>query len=158
MRMLEFKYYTLVLVMVLVCWNETMLAQPKIEVNQATQLIEKTAFFTDRETYVVNEDILFSAFNLSYPELRNSDWSNVLYVELIAPDGEAISRGKYVFSRDGATGTLKIPSEVLTGNYYLRAYTRWMRDYSPNNYYYKMVTIINPFRGELLEPHGNFDS
>lgn len=158
MRMLEFKYYTLVLVMVLVCWNETMLAQPKIEVIQATQLMEKTAFFTDRETYVVNEDILFSAFNLSYPELRNSDWSNVLYVELIAPDGEAISRGKYVFSRDGATGTLKIPSEVLTGNYYLRAYTRWMRDYSPNNYYYKMVTIINPFRGELLEPHGNFDN
>lgn len=158
MKMLEIKYYPLVFLLVLVFGCETMQAQQKIGLNEASQLVEKTTLFTDRETYVVNEDILFSAFNLSFPELRNSDWSNVLYVELIAPDGEAISRGKYVFSRDGATGSLRIPSGVLTGNYYLRAYTRWMRDYSPYNYYYKMVTVINPFRGELLEPHGSFDN
>jgi len=142
------------LVLVLFSWCEILQAQPKIGVSQANQLVEKVALFTDRETYVVNEDILFSAFNLSLPELRNSDWSNVLYVELISPDGDPISRGKYVFSRDGATGALRIPSGALTGNYYLRAYTRWMRDYSPYNYFYKMITVINPFRGELLEPHG----
>ena len=142
------------LVLVLFSWREILQAQPKIGVNEASQLVEKVTLFTDRETYVVNEDILFSAFNLSLPELRNSDWSNVLYVELISPDGDPISRGKYVFSRDGATGALKIPSGALTGNYYLRAYTRWMRDYSPYNYFYKMITVINPFRGELLEPHG----
>ena len=142
------------LVLVLFSWCEILQAQPKIGVNEANQLVEKVALFSDRETYVVNEDILFSAFNLSLPELRKSDWSNVLYVELISPDGDPISRGKYVFSRDGATGALRIPSGALTGNYYLRAYTRWMRDYSPYNYFYKMITVINPFRGELLEPHG----
>ncbi len=157
MRMLEFKYYTLVLVLALVGWNETTQAQPKIEVNQANQLIEKITLFTDRETYIVNEDILFSALNVSSPALRKADWSNILYVELIAPNGEAFARKKYVFSPDGTSGTLKIPSDVLTGNYYLRAYTRWMRDYSPYNYFYKMVTVINPFRGELLEPQGISD-
>ena len=150
MRMLNFKYF----VLALVCWCETLQAQPKIGVNEATQLVEKIALFTDRETYTVNEDILFSAFNVSSPALRNADWSNILYIELIAPDGEAFARRKYVFSLDGTTGTLKIPSSVLTGNYYLRAYTRWMRDYSPYNYFYKMVTVINPFRGELMEPQG----
>ena len=152
--MLKFRYYTLVLVLALVGWNETIQAQPKIEVNQANQLVEKITLFTDRETYVVNEDILFSALNVSSPALRKADWSNILYVELIAPNGEAFARKKYVFSQDGTSGTLKIPSNVLTGNYYLRAYTRWMRDYSPYNYFYKMVTVINPFRGELMESQG----
>lgn len=154
MRMQKIKYYTLVFVLALVCWCETLQAQPKIEVNQANQLEEKITLFTDRETYVVKEDILFSALNISSPALRSTDWSNILYVELIAPNGEAFARKKYVFSQDGTSGTLKIPSSVLTGNYYLRAYTRWMRDYSPYNYFYKMVTVINPFRGELLEPQG----
>lgn len=155
MRMLEFKYYTLVFVLALVGWNETVQAQPKIEENQVNQLVEKIILFTDRETYAVNEDILFSAYNVSSPALRSADWSNILYVELIAPDGEAFARKKYVFSQDGTTGILKIPSSLLTGNYYLRGYTRWMRDYTPYNYFYKMVTVINPFRGELLEPRGN---
>jgi len=150
MKMLKISYF----VLVLVCWCEILQAQPKIGVNQANQLVEKTALFTDRETYVVNEDILFSAFNVSTPALRSADWSNILYVELIAPNGEAFARKKYAFSQDGTTGALRIPSGVLTGNYYLRAYTRWMRDYSPYNYFYKMVTVINPFRGELLEPVG----
>jgi hypothetical protein len=156
MKMLKFKYCTLVFVLSFVCWCEILQAQPKIGVNQAIQLVEKMALFTDRETYAVNEDILFSAFNVSSPALRSADWSNVLYVELIAPDGEALTRKKYTFSQEGTTGALKIPSSVLSGNYYLRAYTRWMRDYSPYNYFYKMVTVINPFRGELLEPHGIF--
>jgi len=151
MKILKIKYF----VLALICWCETLQAQPKIGENQAKQLVEKIALFTDRETYAVNEDILFSAFNVSSPSLRSADWSNILYVELIAPNGEAFARKKYVFSQEGTTGALRIPSSVLTGNYYLRAYTRWMRDYSPYNYFYKMITVINPFRGELLESRGN---
>jgi len=157
MRMLKIKYYPLVFVLALVCWCETLQAQPKIGVNEAKQLVEKVILLTDREIYAVNEDILFSALNVSSSALRKADWSNILYVELIAPNGEAFARKKYVFSPDGTSGTLKIPSDVLTGNYYLRAYTRWMRDYSPYHYFYKMVTVINPFRGELLEPQGISD-
>jgi hypothetical protein len=134
---------------------KTIQAQPTIGVDYAKRLVEKTVLFTDRETYCVDEDISFSAFNVTLPMLRNADWSNILYVELIAPDGEAFARRKFAFSQDGATGTLRIPTNMLTGNYYLRAYTRWMRDFSPYNYFYKMVSVINPFRGELLEPRGN---
>lgn len=149
------KYYALALVTILVVCTQTIQAQSKIAPTDASQLAEKTVLFTDRETYVVNEDILFSAFNVSFPALRNADWSNILYVELISPDGEAYMSRKYIFSTEGANGKLRIPTSLLTGNYYLRAYTRWMRDYSPYHYFYKMVTVINPFRGELLEPPVN---
>jgi hypothetical protein len=139
-------------------WIKTIQAQPKITVDQANHLVEKPVLFTDRETYCVDEDILFSARNVSSPTLRNADWSNVLYIELITPNGEAFARRKYSFSQDGTTGALRIPTNVLTGNYYLRAYTRWMRDYSPYNYFYKVVKVINPFHNELLDPQGNYNN
>ncbi len=130
-------------------------AQPKVTTVQAKQLAEKTTLFTDRETYAVDEDILFSAFNVSPPAIRNAEWSNILYVELVAPNGESFIRRKYAFSQDATSGALRIPTGLLTGNYYLRAYSRWMRDYSPSSYFYKRITVINPFRAELLEPGEN---
>lgn len=149
------KYYAFVFVLFMTGCVKPIQAQPNISVKEAKLLIEKPVLFTDRDTYVVDEDILFSAFNVTLPALRNANWSNVLYVELIAPDGEAFMQRKYAFNQDGTTGALRIPTSLLTGNYYLRAYTRWMRDYSPSNYFYNMVKVINPFRSELLEPRGN---
>jgi len=154
MKISDFIYYILAIIFMTVNLVERIQAQPNITVNEAKQLVEKTVLYTDRETYVVDEDILFSAFNVSFPALRKADWSNILYVELIGPDGRAFAQRKYAFTQDGTTGALKIPNNLLTGNYYLRAYTRWMRDYSAYNYFYKMVKVINPFRGELLEPRG----
>lgn len=128
------------------------IAQPVISADQSATLVEKTGLCTDRSVYCVDEQILFSAYNFSSPELRKANWSNVLYVELIAPDGQVLSRKKCAYSNDGATGSLIVPAGTLTGNYYLRAYTRWMRDFSPYNYFYKLITVINPYRPELLEP------
>lgn len=155
MKKISFNFYTLLVMLVVVTGVNQGKAQPKIALKDAGMLVEKTVLITDRETYSVDENILFSAFNVSSAQLRNSQWSNVLYVELVSPDGEAFTQRKYAYNQDGSTGSLKIPVNLLTGNYYLRAYTRWMRDYSPYNYFYKMVTIINPFRPELLEPSGN---
>lgn len=143
------------LILIVLGWMKTTQAQPVISTDKAKTLVEKTCLFTDREIYCVDENILFSAFNLSSEELRKANWSNVLYVELIAPDGELVARRKCVYSPGGASGMLRIPAGTLTGNYYLRAYTRWMRDFSPYNYFYKMITVVNPLRPELLEPSVN---
>tara|TARA_R110002050_G_scaffold102613_4_gene211258 strand:- start:659 stop:2362 length:1704 start_codon:yes stop_codon:yes gene_type:complete len=118
---------------------------------EARRLVEQTLVVTDRETYCANEDILFLSRNISDENLQDRDWSNVLYLELVAPDGTVIVQSKYAYD-DGATGALTIPRWVLTGNYYLRAYTRWMRDFSSYEYFYKMIRIINPFRSDLLAP------
>lgn len=120
----------------------------------AKNLVEKTALLTDREIYCVDEKIQFTAINLSSSELKRVAWSNVLYIELMTPDGQVVTRHKYSYSKDGSTGSLTIPTGTLSGNYYLRAYTKWMRDYSPLNFYYKLVTVVNPYRAELLEVPG----
>lgn len=149
--------YGLLLILLIGC-IATGKSQHAVLSGNVKNLVEKTGLITEREMYCVDEKILFSAFNLSSPELRKIEWSNVLYVELIAPDGQVVARKKCSYAPDGTSGTLRIPTGTLTGNYYLRAYTRWMRDFSPYHYFYKLITVINPFRPELLEPPGGATS
>lgn len=145
------KQITLYILLWLIVASVNLLAQPILSVSESKKLVEKTYLLTDRDIYCVDEKINFSAINISSPELREPEWSTVLYLELITPDGQLIARRKCAYDKDGASGTIKIPTGTLTGNYYLRAYTRWMRDFSPYDYFYKLVTVINPFRPESLE-------
>lgn len=130
--------------------------QGKTQVNktiekQAKLLKEQIHVFTDRDIYSVDEYIRFSAVNHSNSALRNADWSNVLYLELVTHDGSSRVQRKYNFSADGASGVMYIPRDVESGNYYLRAYTRWMRNYPAGQYFYKLVTIVNPFDDNVLQ-------
>jgi hypothetical protein len=106
---------------------------------------EKIQLFTDRSLYCVNEKILFSANYIYDYGIAFLDWSTVLYVELIRWNGEKLAQGKFPLDKNGSSGYLEINKDVITGNYYLRAYTKWMRNYSPYEYAYVPLKIINPF-------------
>ncbi|MCK4699916.1 MAG: hypothetical protein KAT38_06265, partial [Bacteroidales bacterium] len=45
---------------------------------------------------------------------------------------------------------LPIPASALTGNYFLKCYTRWMRNAGPGNFSYTPLKIINPYRSEVV--------
>lgn len=105
---------------------------------------EELALYTDRNLYAAGEEILFRTFNLSPPSLKNSGWSKVLYLELLDARNNAVARGKYRHFNRGATGALDIPGTAVTGNYTLRAYTRWMRNFHASDYAMVSLTIINP--------------
>ena len=106
---------------------------------------EKIQLFTDRSLYCVNEKILFSANYIYDYGIAFIDWSTVLYVELIRRNGDKLAQGKFPFDKNGSSGCLEISKDIISGNYYLRAYTKWMRNYSPDEYAYIPLTIVNPF-------------
>ncbi|NVO09414.1 MAG: hypothetical protein HXX16_05575 [Bacteroidales bacterium] len=127
---------------------------------------EKISLFTDRNIYVVGESIYFSAIititdNTSYrsgekdllirlPKNTSSNFSDISYIELITPNGERIAEGKYVIQNLVSSGNLNIPKGIITGNYFLRAYTKYMRNFSPYSYCYIPLKIINPSSKEVL--------
>ena len=90
--------------------------------------------FTDRQIYAVGEKILFKALNVSNPELLEACWSKVLYLELMTPDGTTVAHGKYSMTCTGTQGYLMIPENLLTGNYYLVTYTKWMRNFPVSDF------------------------
>lgn len=105
--------------------------------------IESIDLFTDRSTYAVSENIYYSAIihqdNNSLPIL-----STVVYVELINWNGTKIVQSKIPIESSVAHGILKIPEDLESGVYYFRAYTKWMRNFSPYSYTYLPLKIVNP--------------
>ncbi len=67
-------------------------------------------------------------------ESNAAQWSRVLYVELIQPNGTSLAQGKVLIDSSGAMGTINIPEGLSSGTYYLKAYTRWMRNCGPEDY------------------------
>lgn len=109
---------------------------------------EKAETWTDRAIYISGEEICFSGI-LSIAD-KEELLSTVVYVELIGPENQKINQIKLPVNHQAYSGKLIIPEDVLSGYYFLRSYTKWMRNGSPNNYHYNLLKIINPFQRELL--------
>ncbi len=75
---------------------------------------------------------------------KSPDWSTVLYVELIGWDGTKHAQALVPIENGVASGMFQIPSNIYSGNYYLRGYTKWMRNFSPYDYANIPVKIMNP--------------
>jgi hypothetical protein len=109
---------------------------------------ERIRLFTDRNIYCVNERIFFTADYTCINEADTIMWSKVLYVELIKWNGVKLASLKLKLDKSGSSASLRIPGDLLSGNYYLRAYTKWMRNFSTNDYAYRLIKIVNPYNAE----------
>lgn len=118
---------------------------------EAEQIREEVDCFTDRSLYICDELIHFSARVSLNGTVGPRAWSTVLYVELVSEDGRQMARGKYPILDQVSSGQIRIPSDLLTGHYYLRTYTRWMRNRGPGHFSYLPLRIINPRRSELYQ-------
>src|SRR5664279_909182 len=127
-------------------------AQSGIKISKTAAVSgEKIRLFTDRNIYCVNDNISFTAEYSGANELDSLPWSNVLYVELIRWNGNKLAQMKIKLTKPVTSGVINIPGNILSGNYYLRAYSKWMRNFSASDYAYLQVKIVNPFRSEIDE-------
>lgn len=131
---------------VLIClifWNLNSLFSAS-EPTYPEALNEKFVLFSDRNYYAVNETVYFKAFNTSHPWIKEKNWSKVFYIELVNSEGIPAFKGKYALSVTGAEGSILIPSDLPTDNYYLIGYTKWMRNFSSLDFAFLKLCIINP--------------
>jgi len=115
------------------------------------QHLEAFAVFTDRNLYIVGEDILFTVYNLSDKALKDISWSTVVYVELVSSEKESLIQEKFRLRQEGINGYIEIPQSILSGTYYLRVYTRWMKNLPPEKYAYSRIKIVNPYNSEVSQ-------
>jgi hypothetical protein len=105
---------------------------------------EQISITTDRSIYIINEPVQFKAFYSAHEQYKTLHWSTVLYIELIKPDGNPVFQAKYPLTSNGAASSFILPTSILTGNYYLKAYTKWMRNFSTSEYAFHQIKVINP--------------
>jgi len=107
---------------------------------------EKVYVHTDKSVYLPGEIIWFKIYSVdaSFHHLLNL--SKVVYVDVIDNAHNAIMQAKIATNYGIGNGSLYIPVSVSNGNYTLRAYTNWMKNFSPDYYFEKNITIINPLK------------
>lgn len=111
---------------------------------------ERIQACTDRSMYIAGETVYFSIFVYHETDLVDGGFSRVFYCELITPEGNRIAGQKYLLERSSGYGSLTIPEEVISGNYFLKYYTRFMRNFSTDKYKYIRLKIINPYKTEVI--------
>jgi hypothetical protein len=110
---------------------------------------EGLVLLTDRGHYISGETINYKAFYRRPAESSDAAWSRVLYVELILPNGTPLVQSKVLLDTS-TSGSLLIPEGISSGSYYLKAYTRWMRNCGPENFVYTSLRIYDPYNEQVL--------
>lgn len=112
---------------------------------------EKVFLHTDKPYYYAGDSLFFKGyFSYGNPFLRD-ELSKVLHVEVISEARDILIAKKYPI-RDGiAVGDLQLPDSLDGERYYLRAYTNWMRNYGPNQYFMQPLSVLNPYKRIVSE-------
>jgi hypothetical protein len=118
------------------------LENEKVDWKNFSLLREKVYLHTDRDYYYPRETIWLKAYiGYSMPELRDT-LSQTLYVELLSPDKARIDSKVYQIKEGIAWGDFKLDDNLAPGQYYLRAYTNWMRNYGDSALFVKPIPIL----------------
>ncbi|WP_229217009.1 hypothetical protein [Dyadobacter luteus] len=110
-----------------------------------TALQEKMYVHLDRPFYLVGETIWFKAYNMDGARHRFLDLSKVAYLEVLDKDNNAVIQTKFSLAAGKGNGSVSIPTAVVSGNYKVRCYTNWMKNFSPDYFFETNISVINPF-------------
>ncbi|MEO7046315.1 MAG: hypothetical protein ABI091_13480, partial [Ferruginibacter sp.] len=109
-------------------------------------LQEKIYVHTDRSFYLCGNVLWFKAYLTNAVNNHPLSLSKVVYVEILNKLHQPVLQGKISMKKGAGNGSFFIPFSVSSGNYELRAYTNWMKNSSPDHYFRKNISIVNPTR------------
>ncbi len=115
---------------------------------------EKIHLHTDRDMYISGEKIWFKAYVTDALTHQYPTQSRYVYVELISPADTLVQRVMIRPVDDMFYGHLPLTEYVPTGNYTLRAYTRYMENLG-DDYFFKKNIRIGNINGGNRENGGN---
>ncbi len=110
-----------------------------IDIHEA-DYIEKVYTHTDRSFYFPGETIWFKSY-ITNAHQNITSLSDVVYVELISPEGNRIEKATYHIQNGYAYGQFELDSDWVGGIYTLKAYTQWMLNYGDTSLFSKKITV-----------------
>ena len=103
--------------------------EQRLHLNQQVQ--EKIYIHTDNRSYFLGDTLWYKAYVLRADDLKPTDMSKILYVELLTPDGYLVERQRVVIDHETQSfGQFAFPDSLYSGYYELRAYTRWQLNFN----------------------------
>jgi hypothetical protein len=127
--------------------------------SQLQSFQEKIYLHVDKEFYLAGETIWFKIYDVDeYFHLPFNE-NKVVYAEIIGKDQKPVLQTKIAIDSGTGHGSFQIPSSISSGNYTIRAYSNWMKNFSPDFYFSKQLTIINTLKPTAISetaPHAAY--
>ena len=102
---------------------------------------EKIHLSYNKSSYLAGENIWFKGFVFSGYHL--TDISTNLYIEVLDAHKSIVCKNKFPIIQGLAEGSLSLPDSIAEGNYFVRAYTQWMLNFSESFQYIQALKIYN---------------
>ena len=107
-------------------------------------LQEKLFVHTDKNLYVTGEIVWFKIYYVDAGSNTPLNISKVAYVDVLDESNNAVVQEKISLSNGMGNGSFYLPVTLKNGNYKFRAYTNWMKNFSPDIYFEKVIALVNP--------------
>ena len=104
---------------------------------------EKLFVHTDKNFYITGEIIWLKIYTADAAFHKPLDLSKVAYAEILDTANRPVLQAKIALDSCAGKGSLYIPQTLASGNYKLRAYTNWMKNFDAAYFFEKNITIIN---------------
>jgi hypothetical protein len=99
----------------------------------------------DRQVYISGEKICFKAYLFDENSGIYPVQSSILYLQLSDPEQKVLLVRSDVEENGTSYGQIVLPDSLVTGLYYLTAYTNCMRNYNPELLISVPLIVINPY-------------
>jgi len=122
------------------CISTIALGQEKITGINEVDYIEKVYTHTDRSFYFPGETIWFKTY-ITNAHQNITSLSDVVYVELLSPEGNRIQKATYRIQNGYAYGQFELNDNWVGGIYTIKAYTQWMLNHGEESLFSKKITV-----------------
>ncbi len=120
--------------------------KPAFENYRDHTLQEKLYVHFDRQFYLTGETVWFKIYYVDGATHQALNMSKVAYLEVIDANQNSLFQAKVALTNGFGEGSLKLPVSLNAGNYLVRAYTNWMKNFDPDFFFKTSITIVNPFK------------
>ena len=108
-------------------------------------LQEKIYAHISQKFFLTGETIWFKLYVVDGTQHRPLDLSKVAYAEILDRANLPVLQAKIKLTDGRGNGSFFLPASLSSGQYKLRIYTNWMKNFSPEFYFDEVFTLVNPF-------------
>lgn len=104
---------------------------------------EKVFLHVNKNIFVAGEICWFKTYCVEGYTNKLHDFSKIAYVEILDKKNITVLQAKINLINGCGSGSFYIPNNIASGNYKVRAYTNWMKNFSAELFFDTDITIIN---------------
>lgn len=114
----------------------------QLEYQRWNNLREKPYFSTNKPYYYPGETVWLGGQMLYQNKVMSDTLSRVLYLDLMNEDAEIIQSEAFPIKEGEISAAFILPKELKSGDYFLRSYTEWMRNFPEQDIFLLPLPVL----------------